>query len=211
MDLLRQHLGTEFALLSSFQEGQFTTCASSPANTPLSTPLSEVLSQQALQSNQIFTHDNDSHWYKYVACPIYVAGELHCLFEFATSHQYYEENGLDKDSLSSKLSLRILNLLSQWVGNETLILEKEKLTSDRHNEISARFSKISPREYDVLKLLVQGESSKTMAKVLNISTKTIELHRANILHKTKSKSSTELVQLAVLSNILERPSKNPSN
>ncbi|MDT8283401.1 MAG: PhnD/SsuA/transferrin family substrate-binding protein [Gammaproteobacteria bacterium] len=203
VDLLRQHLGTEFALLSSFQGDQFITCASSPANTPISTPLSKQLSQQALQNNQLFTQENDSHWYKYVACPIYVAGDLHCLFEFATSHQYYQENGIDKNSLSSELSLRILNLLSQWVGNETLLLEKEKLTSDRHNEIRVRFRNISPREYDVLKLLVQGESSKTMAKILNISTKTIELHRANILHKTKSKSSTELVQLAVLSNILE--------
>ena len=203
VDLVRQHLGTEFALLSSFQDDQFRACASSPANTSLSTPLSTSLSHKAIQHNQIFTDENDSHWYRYIACPIYVAGEPHCLFEFATTHQYHQENGYDKNGLSSELSIRILNLISQWVGNETLILEKEKLSSERYSDIKARFDKISPREYDVLNLLVQGESSKAMARTLDISIKTIELHRANLLHKTRSKSSTELVQLTVLSNILE--------
>jgi len=203
VDLVRQHLGTEFALLSSFQDSQFKACASSPANAPLTTPLSMPLSQQAIQNKKIFSHENDAHWFRYIASPIYVAGELHCLLEFATSSQYHAENGLDKNGLSSELSIRILNLISQWVGNETQILEKEKLSSDRYSEIRSRFSKISPREYDVLNLLVQGESSKAMARTLNISIKTIELHRANLLHKTESKSSTELVQLAVLSNILE--------
>lgn len=79
--------------------------------------------------------------------------------------------------------------------------DREKQAQDQHQDIKKRFADISPREREVLKLLVQSESTKSMARMLNISTKTIELHRANLLRKTGAKSSIELVKLAVLSGV----------
>ena len=196
VDLVRQYLGTEFALLSSVKTGQLKICSCSPTNAALSVPLSEQLSQQSINDKQILLSTDDKQWRKYIACPVSIDGELLCLFEFASSSQYQTESGL-----SSELSLSILNLISQWVGNETMMLENEKLSEHKYQDLQQRFADISPREKQVLNLLVQGESTKIMARNLAISTKTIEMHRANLLRKTQAKSSTELVQLAVLSGI----------
>jgi len=57
---------------------------------------------------------------------------------------------------------------------------------------------------EVLKLLTQGEPTKSMARILDISTKTVEMHRANLLRKTNAKSSTELVQLTVISGFFDQ-------
>ncbi len=198
VDLVRQYLGTEFALLSSVHTGQLQICSCSPTNAAITVPLSEKLSQQSINEKQILLSQEDEQWRKYIACPVYIEGELHCLFEFASSSQYQIESGL-----SSELSLSILSLISQWVGNETMLLEKEKLSHDKQHDLHQRFSEITPREKQVLNLLVQGESTKLMARTLGISTKTIEMHRANLLRKTTAKSSTELVQLAVISGLFD--------
>ena len=51
----------------------------------------------------------------------------------------------------------------------------------------------------MVKLLVAGGSNKSMAKDLHLSVKTIEMHRANALRKTQSKTSAQLIQLAIQS------------
>ncbi|MCK4709473.1 MAG: PhnD/SsuA/transferrin family substrate-binding protein, partial [Gammaproteobacteria bacterium] len=155
VELVRQYLGAEFALLSSVQDGKLKNCSCSPTNAGLTAPLSEQLSQQAISDKQILLSSDDTEWRKYIACPVYIKGELHCLFEFVSSSQYQAESGF-----SSELSLSILKLISQWVGNETMLLEKEKLSNDKQQDLKQRFVDLSPRERQVLKLLVQGESTK---------------------------------------------------
>lgn len=59
--------------------------------------------------------------------------------------------------------------------------------------------KISMREMEVLQYLATGNSSKQIATELNISVKTIDNHRQNMLHKTNSKSTGELINFAVKS------------
>jgi len=54
-------------------------------------------------------------------------------------------------------------------------------------------AKITPREIEVLRFLAIGYSSKQIAAELNIATKTIDNHRQNLLQKTNTKSSAELV------------------
>ncbi len=58
------------------------------------------------------------------------------------------------------------------------------------------FHRLTPREHEVLSLLCQGKSTKTIARELSISPKTVEYHRANLLKKTGLKSATSLVCLA---------------
>lgn len=60
----------------------------------------------------------------------------------------------------------------------------------------ALFESLTKRERQVLALVCTGKSSKEIAGKLGVSLKTIEYHRANILHKTKAGSSPHLVQLA---------------
>lgn len=69
--------------------------------------------------------------------------------------------------------------------------------------LKQRFAGITPRELEILKLVAHGESNKSIASLLNISPKTVELHRANLISKTESNSSTDLVRMAVLVGLVQ--------
>ncbi len=201
VDLARHFLGAEHAVLSHYKNHQFELCTVSPGNQNLPVPLNKPFAQEAVHDNQIHSHDGKVTGDKYIICPVFVAGELHCLLEFSTSRQFQVENRQAQSGLTSELSRQILKLISQWVSNEVVMANREKQAQDQNQEIVLRFADISPREQEVLTLLVQSESTKSMARILSISTKTIELHRANLLRKTGAKSSIELVKLAVLSGV----------
>ncbi len=62
--------------------------------------------------------------------------------------------------------------------------------------IKNRFETLTRREREVLSMICTGEQSKTIASKLGISPKTVEYHRSNLLHKTQSATSAQLVQLA---------------
>ncbi len=204
VDMVRHYLGSEYALLSSFESEQFKPCTVSPANQEISAPLSESYSMQAIHDQQTIHFKDNNDWQDYIACPVYFNGQLHCLLEFGTTHQFQAESNDEKVGFSSELSRRILHLVSQWVSNEIIMDENEKTVAGEYKTFVQHSAHITPREWEVLALLVQGGSTKSIAKLLNLSTKTIELHRSNLLRKTKTKSSIELVKLTVLSGILNK-------
>ena len=193
LDLARQYLDTEFAMLSSISNQKFEVCKISPAQKNLPAPLDTYQAKRAIEKNELITTPQDGKWGCYMANPIYVAGDLRCLLELSSTG----ENLSYSFNVDTELKMQILKLVSQWLGNEIAELEKEKRTHKGYKIVEQRFTNISPREKQVLDLLVNGESNKSAAKILNISPKTIELHRSNLLRKTQAKSSVELVKLAV--------------
>jgi two-component system response regulator DctR len=60
-----------------------------------------------------------------------------------------------------------------------------------------RLARLTEREHDVLDQVVKGLSSKAIAKVLNISYRTVELHRSHIMDKLRAHSLAELIRLVV--------------
>jgi len=54
--------------------------------------------------------------------------------------------------------------------------------------------RLTSRERQVLDLVVQGKLNKTIADILGISIKTVELHRANMMQKMGARSITELMR-----------------
>ena len=62
---------------------------------------------------------------------------------------------------------------------------------------------LSPRERQVLKLIAEGKSRKEIGKRLNISVRTLDTHRTNILLKLGCKSTAELVHYAVRRRLVE--------
>lgn len=63
--------------------------------------------------------------------------------------------------------------------------------------------RLTPREREVVQLLAEGNSSKEAAVVLNLSVKTIETHRTNVMHKLDIHSIAGLVRYAVRNSIVE--------
>jgi two-component system invasion response regulator UvrY len=55
---------------------------------------------------------------------------------------------------------------------------------------------LTAREIEIIPLIMQGNKSKEIAAILHRSTKTVEVHRHNILRKLKLKNSVELVEYA---------------
>ena len=62
---------------------------------------------------------------------------------------------------------------------------------------------MTPREREVLQLIAEGKSSKEIASVLNISTKTSETHRSNLMRKLNLHSVSELVRYAIRNKIID--------
>jgi len=64
-------------------------------------------------------------------------------------------------------------------------------------------TRLTAREREIVQLLAEGKSNKEVANALNISVKTAETHRTNIMNKLDLHSISELVRYAVRNNIVE--------
>jgi len=64
-------------------------------------------------------------------------------------------------------------------------------------EIEARRSTLTPREYEVLALLVEGHSNKVIAAKLDTSVRTTEQHRARIMEKMGARSLSQLIKMMI--------------
>jgi DNA-binding NarL/FixJ family response regulator len=62
---------------------------------------------------------------------------------------------------------------------------------------------LTAREREVTQLLAEGKSSKEVATLLNLSTKTVETHRSNIMRKLSLHSIRDLVVYAIKNNIIQ--------
>jgi FixJ family two-component response regulator len=63
-------------------------------------------------------------------------------------------------------------------------------------DIRLRFDTLTPRERDVLRLVIQGRLNKQIAGDLGISEKTVKFHRGRVMEKTQAGSVAELVRQA---------------
>jgi two-component system response regulator FixJ len=64
-----------------------------------------------------------------------------------------------------------------------------------------RLESLTPREREVLELLVIGHPNKVIAHRLDISPRTVEIHRAHVMEKMKAKSLPELVRSAMQAGV----------
>lgn len=60
---------------------------------------------------------------------------------------------------------------------------------------------LSPRELDVLILVVQGYSNKDAANELGISPRTVEIHRANMMHRLNADSAADAVRIGLYAGL----------
>jgi DNA-binding CsgD family transcriptional regulator len=72
------------------------------------------------------------------------------------------------------------------------LLEENKFLRTNHE----RFSRLTKREREILRLMALGKSAGQIAKELNISTATAETHRKNVKNKLGAKNSFDLGQYA---------------
>lgn len=68
-------------------------------------------------------------------------------------------------------------------------------------EIAARIAALTVRERDVLTQLVIGHPNKVIAQELDISPRTVEIHRSNLMKKMQADSLSHLIRMAVAAGI----------
>lgn len=69
--------------------------------------------------------------------------------------------------------------------------------------LAARIGSLSPRERQVMEGLIAGLSNKLIARDYDISPRTIEVYRANVMTKMQANSLSELVRLAMRAGLLK--------
>jgi len=67
----------------------------------------------------------------------------------------------------------------------------------------ARLSTLTEREREVLELMVQGDANKEIARALEISPRTVEFHRANVMQKMAAGSIAELIRATVINQFFQ--------
>jgi len=86
-------------------------------------------------------------------------------------------------------------------------LEQSGKSRARAEEARVRLQALTPREHDVLAGLVRGHPNKTIAYDLDISPRTVEIHRANLMSKLGVASLSEALRIAFAAGLDEKPSE----
>jgi FixJ family two-component response regulator len=71
-------------------------------------------------------------------------------------------------------------------------------TRVRRDQIMGRVDLLTPRERQVLDMVVAGETNKGVARRLDISERTVEIHRSNAMAKMQAKSLADLVKMVTM-------------
>ncbi len=78
-------------------------------------------------------------------------------------------------------------------------------TRVRSTDRMPRFATLTPREKEVLKMLAEGSSVKEVACQLNLSVKTVEAHKFNLMRKLDIHNKAQLVQYAIQKKVIRLP------
>jgi two-component system, LuxR family, response regulator FixJ len=80
--------------------------------------------------------------------------------------------------------------------------EASAALATERSELRARIATLTPRERDVLIGLVAGHPNKVIAFDLEISPRTVEVYRANVMAKMKAGNLSELVRMALIAGAM---------
>ena len=91
-------------------------------------------------------------------------------------------------------------------------LEKDRAGREllgNRERIQARIAELTPREREVMTLVTQGKANKVIAGDLQLSQRTVEIHRAHVMEKMGANSLAHLVRMAVDAGQAEPVSRPP--
>ena len=82
---------------------------------------------------------------------------------------------------------------------------EQRQVAAKRAAIAAQVAQLTPREREVMSLVVAGKANKVIASELGLSQKTVEVHRARVMRKMHAESVAQLVQLALESSAQPHP------
>lgn len=88
-------------------------------------------------------------------------------------------------------SQSLLDLVQQAIRRDA----EARVQSAEESEITRRLAALTAREREVVDMMVGGKANKVIAMELDISERTVEFHRGNIMKKMRARSLAELVNM----------------
>ena len=73
----------------------------------------------------------------------------------------------------------------------------QRVRDAQRMQLRSLFAGLTPREREVLDLVVEGMSNKAIANSLGLSAKTVEVHRAKVMEKMHARSVSDLVKMSM--------------
>ena len=112
---------------------------------------------------------------------------------------------ISNDRLKEMLeAIRAVSINRTYLSSSIIdIVIKDYINRLRKDELSV-FSILTAREREVLQLIAEGKTMKEIAPLLNLSVKTVEKHRANLMDKLDLHSASELTAYAMEKGIVTR-------
>ncbi len=99
-----------------------------------------------------------------------------------------------------------VDFIEKPFGDDVLLSAIESAMKRRAHAVDStlaiRLESLTPREREVLELLVVGHPNKVIEHRLDISPRTVEIHRAHVMEKMKAKSLPELVRSAMQAGVM---------
>ncbi|MCF6184240.1 MAG: response regulator transcription factor [Bacteroidales bacterium] len=87
--------------------------------------------------------------------------------------------------------------------SDTILKSYLKSAKYGNNVSDDKLRKLTKRENEILLYVVEGLHNKDIAEKLNISIRTVETHKTNIMHKLNLNGTVDLVKFAIKNNIIE--------
>jgi DNA-binding NarL/FixJ family response regulator len=109
-----------------------------------------------------------------------------------------------KDSAGSELLAAVRALAAgrgYFGGHAAKVLAQQM--QQPHARLEDPYRGLTPREREVFHLIVEGLTTKEIARKIDVSTKTAENHRARVLDKLEARNTAELVRYAVRHGLLD--------
>ena len=109
-----------------------------------------------------------------------------------------------------------VEFLTKPVREQTLLdavrvaLERDRVRreqAEKLRDLQARFESVSPREREVLSLVIAGPLNKQIAAEMKLSEVTVKVHRASLMKKLGAKSVPDLVRIAGALGVVPRSIK----
>lgn len=136
-----------------------------------------------------------------------LAGRAATTIFVAADHLTIDESrailrGGAQDLLPAPLDPRLVRrAIEQSLGDWRI--RQDALT--RHREAEIRLGSLTPRERDILDAIAAGLGNKAIARRLDLSPRTVEVHRANIMRRVQAGSVAELLRLQFIAESASPP------
>lgn len=111
--------------------------------------------------------------------PMAVDAMQHGAFDFVQK-PYREQELLEKIGQAMELDKE----------NRASLQQKQRIMENMHE--------LTPREHDVMRLMIEGKANKVIASDLNISKRTVEIHRARVMEKLNANSLAHMVRMCMV-------------